>query len=191
MKRTLTTVFLFALLLVSQGCAYLHDRGNDALDIVDLGFTFSKKPQFSAYVNAPFVALVPIGYGNVDARFVGIGGGKAAWLSPHFERSAGLLLWGREELTFEHTRADLAAMDETERRKAAEFHQVGVGGVILGLAGVYGPPPKPKDLFACPHYLHLGWFGVVGTARYWEMLDFLVGWTTLDITGDDKRWEKK
>jgi hypothetical protein len=192
MRRILDSMALLILVLVSTGCGYMRNRGNDLLDVVDIGLTFSAKPQFSAYVNAPFVALEPIGYGNVDAKFVGIGGGKASLWSPHFERSAGLLLWGQEELTFERTRADLAAMKSTEeQREATEFHQVGVLGMILGWSGVHGPAAKPKDLFACPHYLHLGWIGAVGTARYWQMLDFVVGWTTLDITSDDNRWEKK
>ena len=34
-------------------------------------------------------------------------------------------------------------------------------------------------------YIHLGWFGLVINARYTEVLDFVVGFTTLDLAGDD------
>jgi hypothetical protein len=46
-------------------------------------------------------------------------------------------------------------------------------------------------LISCPHYLHLGWVGVVATPRYLQMLDFVAGWTTLDVGGDDNRREEK
>jgi len=35
------------------------------------------------------------------------------------------------------------------------------------------------------HYIHLGRFGLVLNIRYTEMLDFLLGWTTFDLAGDD------
>ena len=35
------------------------------------------------------------------------------------------------------------------------------------------------------HYLHVGYVGLAGSARYMEMADFLLGWIGIDIAGDD------
>ena len=57
---------------------------------------------------------------------------------------------------------------------------------IIGLIGLLqGPRPNNDYWVSCPHYLHIGWIGAVVTPRYSEMLDFIVGWTTLDISFDD------
>jgi hypothetical protein len=37
------------------------------------------------------------------------------------------------------------------------------------------------------HYVHLGHAGLVANLRWGEALDFLLGWTTLDIANDDGR----
>jgi hypothetical protein len=176
----LRLVLVLAILLPSSvGCAYLKNRGNDAKDVVDAGFTFSKRPAIAAYYS--FIPLVAIGYGDVQGRFAGVGGGRLAAWAPHRERSCGLILWGREELNFGTPQSELDAMNDADRRKALHFHRPGPIGVIQG------PLAGPEYLISCPHYLHLGWFGLVLTPRYLEMADFLLGWTTLDIGGDDNR----
>jgi hypothetical protein len=35
------------------------------------------------------------------------------------------------------------------------------------------------------HYIHLGHVGLVSNFRWGEILDFALGWTTLDIANDD------
>jgi hypothetical protein len=35
------------------------------------------------------------------------------------------------------------------------------------------------------HFVHLGHVGLVMNLRWGEVADFLVGWTTLDLAGDD------
>jgi hypothetical protein len=37
----------------------------------------------------------------------------------------------------------------------------------------------------CPKVLHLGWVGVALNCHLPELADFFLGWTTLDIMGDD------
>lgn len=185
MKRTkLFCLFVILVLLFSlQGCLYLKNRVNDAADMIDIGFTFSKKPQFAFFYD--FVPVIPVGFGWVDGYYVGLGGGKLNWFDPHFERSFGLGIWGQEELTFEKNLADLKKMDKEEREKVTDFQRTGLVGMI------HGPFPGPNYLISCPHYLHLGWIGAVGTPRYLQMLDFVLGWTTLDICFDDDKSEKK
>lgn len=179
MKRLLAAMILGIVLTSAQSCSYMRNRGADAKDMIDIGFTFSKSPQFAAYYD--FVPIIPIGYGKVEGRFTGLGGGEFAGWAPHYEKSYGAILWGQEELNFGTPKDKLAAMTDSDRQKAMDFQRTGVIGAVQG------PFPGPHYLISCPHYVHLGWFGVVATPRYLQMLDFLVGWTTLDICGDDNR----
>ena len=73
-RRVVTIAALAVMWATAVGCSYPKHRFQDAAEMFDFGATFSKKPQFSAYMNCPVVA--PIGYGKVDGRFVGVGGGK-------------------------------------------------------------------------------------------------------------------
>ena len=182
MKQLIRFLILTALGLSLQGCAYLQDRGNDAKDIIDIGLTVSGKPQFAFYYD--FVPIIPIGYGNVEGQFTGLGGGQFAGGAPHTQKSTGLILWGEEQVNFGTSPEALAAMDDAERNKALDIHRTG----LIGMA--QGPFPDTDYLISCPHYVHLGWIGVVGSPRYLQMLDFVLGWTTLDIGSDDDRAEK-
>ena len=179
-NKNVLPVILVSLLALSllQGCSYLKNRWNDAGDMIDVGFTYSKKPQIALYYD--FVPIIPIGYGRVEGNYIGLGGGAGRWNSPHFERSYGAILWGQEELTFEKSKTELDAMPEEARNKTLDFQRTGLIGIVQG------PFPGPHYLISCPHYLHIGWIGVVATPRYLQMLDFILGWTTLDIGGDDK-----
>ncbi len=183
MRRLVAGLILAGLFFCTQGCAYLRNRGNDAKDMIDLGFTFSKEPKFAFFYD--FVPVIPIGYGEVQGHFAGLGGGQFAGWAPHYEQSYGAILWGQEKVNFGTSQEDLDAMSESERNKALNFQRTGLAGMIQG------PFPGPEYLISCPHYLHLGWVGVVATPRYLHMLDFVAGWTTLDICGDDNRWKEK
>ena len=134
----------------------------------DVGFTFSKKPQFSAYMNCPVVA--PIGYGKVEGQFVGVGGGRVGMME-HHQESSGVLFWGREEVSW----------DTFDPEDADTISVQGVG--LLGLAENAGKE-DPYDV-ACVHYLHLGWFGLGFNIRYAEIVDLLTGLATYDFCGDD------
>ena len=167
-RQGLMAVAAVMALVGSTGCTYLAHRGQDALDMVDLGVTASAKPGFALYYN--FVPVVPIGYGQVEGTFLGIGGGRAG-VMPHHERSRGVVLWGEEEVAF-------GAYDPAD---PASFNAFRSG--LVGLT--QGPVPGPDYTLSCPHYIHLGWIGVVVSPRYLQMLDFILGWTTLDIAYDD------
>jgi len=157
-----------AAVVLMTGCGYLQHRVEDAGDMMDLGLTFSRRPGFALYYD--FVPVVPIGCGRVEGAFVGLGAGRVGTM-PHLQRSTGLILWGEEELAYgQYDPADPESM---------RFQRSG----LIGLP--QGPIPGPDYMLSCPHYVHLGWFGVVATPRYLQMLDFLLGWTTLDIGLDD------
>lgn len=152
--------------VLAQGCAYVQHRGQDALDMFDIGVTVTKKPQFGLYANCPFLA--PAGYGKVDGRFIGIGGGKVGSME-HHQDNVGLLVTGRENTTFGENNAD--------GKKAKD---VAPGGFVTDAVDrdeAYDP--------TCVHYLHLGWVGVTGNIHYAEIPDFFLGWAGIDIRRDD------
>lgn len=158
-----------ALLFLSlQGCTYLKYRGQDAMEVIDLGVTVSQKPGFAFFYD--FIPVIPIGVGYVDGYFAGMGGGKVG-VMPHYEKSYGALLWGQEEVGFRDY--------EKDNPESLNFQRTGVIGVFQG------PVPGPDYMISCPHYVHLGWLGVVVSPRYLQMLDFLLGFTTLDFCHDD------
>ncbi|MCL5269615.1 MAG: hypothetical protein M1457_03455 [bacterium] len=178
---------LFVLAGALQGCTYFQKRAHDARDIIDLGFTFSAKPQFSLYASGPFVQVFTAGVGKVDGRFFGLGEGDFHLWGPHYEKSVGLAVWGLEWLSYQHTESEIEAMPKAQADEAANYMQVGLVGMPLGYSGAVAPSgPGPKYIGSCPHYLHLGWIGVVATPRYLQAFDFVLGWTTLDILGDDE-----
>jgi hypothetical protein len=165
--RIAALLVLVALLAAAQGCSYPAHRLQDAAEMFDVGLTVSKKPQFSAYMNCPVIA--PIGYGKVDGAFVGVGGGKAG-VMPHHQKSSGLLVWGREQVSW----------DTFDPEKADTLSVQGVG--VLGLAENTGEDPYTV---ACIHYLHLGWVGVAANIRWLEIPDFVLGFVFLDPMRDD------
>lgn len=169
------------MLLTLSGCEYMRDRGNDAKDIADIGLTFTDTPQFAFYASGPIVQVFTLGAGNVDGKFLGLGEGRFSAMGPHYEKSGGTFLWGEERISYYYTGEELDAMTPEEADEKANFMRVG----ILGMAE--GPPPDLKYIGSCPHYLHLGFIGLVGTPRYLQFADFLLGWTTLDVCQDDGR----
>lgn len=157
-----------AVSFLSSGCAYLKNRGNDAVDIFDVGVTVSEKPQFSLY--AGFFNVLPVGYSHMDGTLYGLAHRQVGAI-PARHRTIGLLHWGQEQLGYQ----DFEAADP----KSPPPYGVGWIGLIKG-------PPVPKRQIAnCPKLLHLGWVGITLNCHFGELADFILGWTTLDIMGDD------
>ncbi len=164
----LLMVLLAAVLFCATGCSYPKHRYEDAAEMFDIGLTFSKKPQFSAYMNCPVVA--PLGYGKVDGTYVGVGGGEVGIKGGFHQESSGTLVWGREEVSWE-------GFDPED---ADTLSVQGVG--VLGLAeNTEGDPYE----VACIHYLHLGWVGGTFNIHWLEIPDFFVGLFLLDPMRDD------
>ena len=188
---------LLALMLSTQACTYLQNRADDAMDIIDIGLTFSAKPQLNLFVDAPFVTAYPIGWGKVDCAFLGLGQGKFSAFAPAHFNNWGVVLYGLEEVTYEGTSDDFVNYLNGDSRESREFYAesytTGIGGIIEGIADgryVKRPGRAMKYIGTCPHYIHLGFVGIVADPRYWDMLDFLVGFTTLDLSqDDDAQWQ--
>lgn len=62
--------------LSATGCTYLGNRGRDVRDIFDAGILVSDhgRPDFAAFLS--FWNVLPMGHAHVDARLIGIGGGR-------------------------------------------------------------------------------------------------------------------
>lgn len=171
---TATAAFL------GSGCAYLHDRGNDAKHMFDIGVTLntSAKPNFALY--ADFFNLTPLGYSKVDGILLGVGNGQIGALE-HVSENWGVLAVGSERigsgdfnpLDPRQARPDQADLDDWPR------FDVGFVGAFKGDE----PPPKMQFL-QCERQIHLGWIGIHLAIRPLDIVNFIVGWTTLDLIGD-------
>jgi len=157
-----------ALSLAAAGCGYLRDRGHDALDMFDVGVTWSKRPYFSVYACA--IGIASAGAGHLEGKFAGIGGGHLGTMS-HYHRVLGLALWSYEEVGWDGY--------DVSKPETLYIQHPGIIGWTAFL------PRKPAYAPGCLHFLHLGYAGLVANLRYYEILDFILGWTTLDIACDD------
>ncbi len=101
-RRIVPGLALAVVLAALPGCTtwqggvkgFLNNRAKDAMECFDFGFTTTDTPQFSAY--AALFSFAAIGYGRVDGRFHGLGGGDFGAMPIHYHHW-GLLLLGREE----------------------------------------------------------------------------------------------
>ena len=171
MFRALNRVGLALVLALPAltGCAYLRHRGNDAAEMVDIGVTWTKTPYFS--IHACGMGIVSAGAGKVNGHFAGLGGNQFG-VTRHYHKDLGLVLWSYDELGWG---------DDFDPEKPETLDAFHVGPI--GWIGY--PDRRPPYALACVHYLHLGYGGLVANIRYMEMVDFLLGWTTFDICGDD------
>jgi len=186
MKRRLQNGVAIALgmlaLLSLGGCTYMRARGGDALDMVDLGVSVTTKacPDLALYID--FFDVMPIGYSTVNGRLLGIGNRQAGWLE-YESKDWGVLAFGKEKHGagwFNIADPYQARPDQKDLTERPVF-DVGFVGAFTG----DNPPPSMQHI-ECNRMLHLGWVGIVLNLRPAEMLDFVLGWTTFDLTGDDE-----
>jgi len=170
LRRMALLLALAVTFAAAQGCTYLKHRGEDFAEIADLGFTFTNTPQIGLYANG--VSIVAGGYSKIDGWFAGWGGGKFG-VQPHYNECWGVGLVGHETMGW-------GDFDKNDPSTMYQQYQ--------GLFGALGMPQEtnPSYVPACVHFFpHLGYAGLVWNLRYYEMIDFIVGWTTLDIAMDD------
>lgn len=175
-RRVLGALGLLAIAAGTQGCAltYLRNRGQDALDMFDIGFTFTLKPQFGLYANCPFT--VPVGGAKVDGYYAGIGGGRFG-IVEHHQDTLGLIVAGHEKVTWGNP--------NDEGGETGGEYKIGLLGLNTDAEG------KPVYRPQCTHYLHLGFLGLTGNINYKDIPDFFLGWFGLDLVGDDDRAAKQ
>jgi hypothetical protein len=175
----LLLVFLFATTL--SGCAYLKNRGNDAMDLFDLGITVSSKPGFALYVDKP--PVIPIGFANVDGKLIGMGRGGFG-VYDFREKGVGYLIGGTLQ-------RGVGNYDPQNPEDPKTYGRGLIGFIEKTTEFQNDPEPnkdtigRPKTRPTCPMTLHLGWIGFEWGTKGWDILDFLLGWTTIDVGKDD------
>jgi hypothetical protein len=72
-----------------------------------------------------------------------------------------------------------------DQANAAERPRFNTG--ILRLISEEENRPPLLQYVECGRGLHLGWIGVHASIRPFDIVDFILGWTPLDIVGDDEK----
>lgn len=185
MRHAMRHLFLSVLLVaavLSSGCTYMHNRGKDAMQMLDLGITVSplSKPGFAAYVGVP--GSIALGGAYVpDAKIFGIGNNQAGWLD-YEHKSYGLAVWGSSKQGAGDFDAKDVYQARDDQRDLTERPRFNTGPVRDIAEGNSVPPPA---FIECDKYIHIGYVGILFNCRFFQIVDFLAGWTTLDIMGDD------
>ncbi len=170
-------VFIFTALF--SGCAYLRNRGNDALDMIDLGIIVSKKPGFALYWDKP--PVMPMGFAHVEGKLIGLG--RSSFGVHDFrEKGVGYIIGGSLQRGLDNY--------DPQDPSAPKTYGTGLMGFLKGTTAFQDDPAKdeegrPKTRATCPLTIHLGWVGIDWGCKVWDMIDFFLGWTTLDIGHDD------
>ncbi len=75
------------------GGAYGRNRARDAREMVDFGFTTSRKPCLAIELPSDYFNFTPLGYSNLEGTFHGVGRRQVGAV-PIKTKAWGLLLWG-------------------------------------------------------------------------------------------------
>ncbi|MCL5269616.1 MAG: hypothetical protein M1457_03460 [bacterium] len=179
--RGLGILLLAAVALGGTGCGYLKARGRDAKNMIDLGISVNNtwKPQFGLYFD--FFNMTPIGFGSLDCKVLGMGNRQIGWMD-YENHSWGALAVGREKHGHGLFNAQDPEQARPDQRGLSERPAFDVG--FVGAFTGEDNPPKLQYI-ECNRCIHLGWIGIQNTMRPLGILDFILGWTTFDLLGDD------
>jgi hypothetical protein len=167
--RALVLAGVLTALVLSSGCAYMKDRGHDALNIFDIGITVTKEPHFGLY--AGFNTILALGYVNLpDGYLLGLGHTHFGALDMRYH-GAGMFLEGYE----------CQGYDDFDKNDPNSPQRRGMG---VGLLYAHTPRTIPEAL-QCNKVLHVGWIGLDVNCKIGGLLNFIVGWTTFSLD----RWE--
>lgn len=187
--RQCGTAGLALLLVVGlAGCGpYWQDRGNDAKDMFEAGLTVSAKPGFAIYQD--YFNYIPHGFSSVDGCFIGNANRKLG-ISKLKDHSWGYLTRGRHHLRVgeldpaDHHQISPAYVEKLKAEgKPMPTENPGWDNGVWGVKPD-GPAPWPSFI-SCRRNVHLGFIGVHLSMHPGDILDFLLGWTTVDIMKDD------
>jgi hypothetical protein len=173
----LTLLAVCGLLSLSMGCSsalrYAQYRGEDALEMIDLGLSITTTPQVGLYWNS--LDILVAGYAKLDGYFLGWGGNQLGWTRMHAHCWG--LGYGYQEIGWGDY--DLSDPD------TLYIDNGGIPGFFMSpMPGVPGNIPAYTP--ACVHFIpHIAYVGIVWNARWWEIIDFVAGFSTLDLSGDD------
>ncbi len=156
--------------LLCCSCTYMHHRGNDLKDMFDGGVTSSEDAEFAFYLG--FFNFLTFGFSRFDGTLHGLCSGTTGHFPAH-QHGTGLLLWGHEELGYDHSNYPVT-VDQPDA------YSVGPLGLVLG------PRPPFRQTLNCPKLFHFGWYGFTLNCHFTEFADFFLGWVGLDIYDDDE-----
>ncbi len=162
-RRLLLLAMVLAVCALS-GCSYLQARGNDALDIFDIGITVTKAPHVGIYTG--FNSILALGYSDMDGYLLGLGHQHFGALHMRYN-GAGAILEGYEQVGYEDYNAGEPKSPRTR-------------GMGLGLL-YHDTPRSVSEALQCQKFVHLGWIGVNLNCKIGAILKFVVGLTTIDI----------
>lgn len=189
-RRFILTGTMVALTWLPSGCTYMAKRGHDAADIFEVGLTVSKKPQIAIHP-VDYFNSIALGYSNVEGTYIGIGGRTVGVMPFKDKASWGALFWGRENLSigdFDTNDPHLVWRQEMDALRAeGKPLPVAKPEYSKGLVSLinYRHSPPPITYVQCRRNVHLGWIGIHASLRPLDIIDFILGWTTWDILGDD------
>ena len=183
MKRMLLqTMAGLAICTVLSGCAspYLKDRGNDLADVFDIGITVSEKPQFRLDFQ-PF--LFTLGYSDVEGQLIGVG--SRCWGVNDFESKGwgavltGEGVYGTGPFNSSDPRQYWPVNDPENAPEERPVYGMGL------IPAAQGDEVLWTKYVECNKGIHLGWVGIHVPCRPLDLVDFVLGFTTLDIMQDD------
>jgi hypothetical protein len=165
------------------GCStpYVQNRTNDLKDVFDIGITVnSGAPQFRLEFQ-PF--LFPIGYSNLDGQLIGLGSREFG--IHDFEcKSWGAVLSGKGT----YGTGEFNPLDPRQNWPVAALENGPEERPVYKM-GLLPPAGDEGILWTkyaeCNKGIHLGWIGIHVPCRPLDLVDFVLGFTTLDIMQDD------
>ena len=148
---------------------------------MDIGISVNDKwtPQFGLYFD--FFNLTPIGFGHLDGKVLGIGNRQLGFMD-YQNKSWGVLAYGHEKHgygVFNSKDPEVVRPDQSDLTERPMF--------TVGGAGAFSGENRPPKLqfIECNRCIHIGWIGIQHTMRPAAILDFILGWTTFDLLGDN------
>ena len=180
-RRLMFLAVVAALLLQLTGCTYMKARGRDAMDMFDVGITVNDSvvPQFGCYFDQ--FTVIGIGYSHVDCKVLGVVNRHAGFMN-YKNHDWNALVWGSKQdgaEPFNPADPRQARQDQRNLKERPAFDT----GFVREIPSENTPPPL--QFAQCNRIIHLGYVGVIFNVRPGEILDFILGWSTLDIIGDD------
>ncbi len=197
MKRILQCILLGCLIHFVTGCtsSYWVDRGRDASDI------FTATVGYGGGVRA---RIGPVHVGAIiDADKAGVKGGECALFNTETDYRSKANQSGELELPLPiiigHPACCLIEVYEPDGVPAVRGKCYNVESAIPFVSTDFKPEPYQKDLLFNPYFTQIEvCVGIGGSIKFGfnpgEMVDFILGWTTIDIFNDDiessgKRYE--
>jgi len=191
--RSLRVLVAIAVLgCVGCGSVYMQDRGNDAMDMLELGITTSSVMNPGIAAHGDISNVVGLGYSRVCGWYTGLGARQFGVLDLQ-DSTWNALVWGSDASRigdFDPNDPHEAWVEDMQALKAEGKPLPTVrpryNDGLVRMLQEGNPPPRPS-FFPCNNrkHLHLGWIGVMGGLHPFEVFDFILGWANVDFMKDD------